>query len=193
MATKRLPDKTEAATGAKLAAANARALLDGADRLAGDRQYGSAGALAVLALEEAVKARTLGAIVAAAAQGRQPGFSETDLTKIIYKSHKHRHDAGLIQHIAANQPKIYHKLMLGQELSPVEKTAMANLIELLASADVRKQAGFYTDFDPDTATWSSPNDIGLPEYETVQTLVNEFVVETERQIDTFFNTLPPGK
>ena len=47
----------------------------------------------MLALEETVKARTLGAIAAAAAQGRSPGFSDQDLRKIFYSGHRERNRA----------------------------------------------------------------------------------------------------
>ena len=76
MAAQRLPDEREAAEGAVAAAANAAGLLGDADLLAAAGRYGSALSLAVLAFEEAVKARGLGAIAAAAAQGRESGFSE---------------------------------------------------------------------------------------------------------------------
>ena len=88
MAAKRLPNEHEAQAGAGIAAANAAALLSDADLLASAGSYGRALSLAVVALEESVKARTLGAIMAAAAQGRAPGFTEDDLRKIIYSSHQ---------------------------------------------------------------------------------------------------------
>src|SRR6185312_7200810 len=94
MAAQRLPDEREAAEGAVAAAANAAGLLGDADLLAAAGRYGSALSLAVVAFEEAVKARGLGAIAAAAAQGREPGFSEDTLRKIIYSGHQARHEAG---------------------------------------------------------------------------------------------------
>jgi hypothetical protein len=48
----------------------------------------------VLALEESVKVRTLGAIAVAASHGGRPGFSDDDLRKIVYSGHRERHDAG---------------------------------------------------------------------------------------------------
>ena len=75
MVAKRLPNEREAQVGATVAAANAAGLLSDADLLAGVGRHGSALSLAVLAFEESVKARTLGAIVAAAAQGRTLGAS----------------------------------------------------------------------------------------------------------------------
>jgi len=57
---KRLPDEHEAIEGAGVATATAASLLNGADLLAGVGSHGIARSLAVLALEESVKARTLG-------------------------------------------------------------------------------------------------------------------------------------
>ena len=72
---KRLPDKREAIEGAGVAAAAAAVgLLSGADLLAGAGSYGIARSLAVLALEESVKARTLGAIAVAASHGGSAGL-----------------------------------------------------------------------------------------------------------------------
>jgi 5,10-methylene-tetrahydrofolate dehydrogenase/methenyl tetrahydrofolate cyclohydrolase len=67
---KRLPDEREAVEGAKVASATAAGLLKDADLLAGAGRYGRAVSLAVLGFEEAVKARTLGAIAAAASVGQ---------------------------------------------------------------------------------------------------------------------------
>jgi AbiV family abortive infection protein len=70
---KRLPDEREAIEGAGVATATAATLLSDADLLAGAGRYGIARSLAVLALEESVKARTLGAIALAASHGGRPG------------------------------------------------------------------------------------------------------------------------
>ena len=59
-------------------------------------------------------------IAAAAAQGRTPGFTQDDLQKIIYSSHQARHEAGLKQHLAATDPNLYGRLMLGMATSPAE-------------------------------------------------------------------------
>jgi AbiV family abortive infection protein len=93
---KRLPNPDEAAAGAAISAANAASLLSDADLLAAAGRYGSALSFAVLAFEESVKARTLGAIMSAAAQGRPVGFSDDGLRKIIYNNHRARHTAGFL-------------------------------------------------------------------------------------------------
>jgi hypothetical protein len=86
MAAKRLPGEDEAAEGAALAAVNAVDLLGDADLFANAGRYGSAVSLVVLAFEESVKARTLGAITAAAAQGRNPGFSHDTIEDHLQRS-----------------------------------------------------------------------------------------------------------
>src|SRR5438132_10057711 len=95
---------------------------------------------------------------AAAAQGRTPGFAEDDLRKIIYSSHQARHEAGLKQHLAATDPDLYGRLMLGMATSPAETAKLQALDALLASANAGKQSGLYSDFDPSAGSWTSPAD-----------------------------------
>ncbi|TDU05211.1 AbiV family abortive infection protein [Streptomyces sp. 846.5] len=181
---KRLPTPVEAAIGFKVAAANSRNVLNGADHLADGQLYGPARSLAVLALEEAVKARTLGSIVAAHLHGRPPGYSDADMIAIIYSSHKTRHAAGFFQQLAAGKHKnIYLKLLLGQTPTADEKKALQDLANLLGAADTQKQAGFYTDFDPDSSAWATPADATQDDFEALRALVSEFVDETERQVN----------
>ena len=185
MVAKRLPNEHEATEGAAVAAANAAGLLSDADLLAGAGSYGSAMSLAVLAFEESVKARTLGAIAAAAAQGLSPGFSDDDLRKIIYSGHQERHAAGLVQHLAATSPGVYGNLMLGRAITPDEIAMLEQLADLLASANAGKQAGFYTDFDPNSGSWTSPGTVSSAEFAKIRTLIGDYVGETQRQIDDF--------
>ena len=152
MAARRLPDEREATEGVVAASANAPGLLGDADLLAAAGRYGSALSLAVLAFEESVKARSLGAIAAAAAQERKPGFSDDTLRKIVYSGHQARHEAGFLQHLVAAFPEIYGKLMLGIAVTPGEIAMLGELAGLLGSANSRKQVGFYTDFDPDSGS-----------------------------------------
>jgi hypothetical protein len=120
---KRLPDEREAIEGAGVAVATASGLLRDADLLASAGSYGSAVSLAVLGFEESVKARSLGAIAAAAGMGRRPGISDDTLRKIIYSGHRERHTVGFIQYVAAASPGAYGNLMLGMPIS-AEDTAM---------------------------------------------------------------------
>lgn len=185
MAAKRLPNEREAQDGTLVATANAAALLGDADLLAGAGHYGSALSLAVLAFEESVKARTLGAIIAAAAQGRAPGFSDDYLRKIIYNSHQARHSAGFIQHVAAAYPDLYGALMLGMAGGPDETAKLQELAGLIAAANAGKQSGFYTDFDPDSGSWVSPGDVNRASFDEIRALVGEFIAESQRQLDDF--------
>lgn len=187
MASQRLPDEREAVVGAVAAAANAAGLLGDADLLAGVGRYGSALSLAVLAFEEAVKARSLGAIAASAAQGREPGFSEDTLRRVIYRGHQARHEAGLLQHVAAAFPMIYGKLMLGIAATPGEISVLGEFADLLNSANARKQAGFYADFDPVSGSWTAPAAVSEAEFGKVRALVGQFVVETQRQTNDFLS------
>lgn len=187
MGGRRLPDEHEAAVGATVAAANAAELLGDADTLAAADRYGSALSLTVLAFEESVKARTLGAITAAAVQGRRPGFSDDDLKKIIYNSHQARHAAGFVQHLAAAFPNVYGKLMLGIAITPAEVAALRELAELLATVNAGKQSGFYTDFDPESGSWIAPGSATKAEFEKTRTLIGDYVAETRRQIDEFMS------
>lgn len=190
---KRLPDEHEAIEGAGVATASAVGLLSAADLLAEVGTYGIARSLAVLALEESVKGRTLGAIAAAAAQGRRPGFSDDDLRKIVYSGHRERHAAGLIQHVAATFPDVYGKVMLGMSVDAGEAVGIGELAELLAAANSWKQAGFYSDFDPDSGEWSSPGSVTAAEFAKIRALIGSYVAETQRQLDEFARYRTAGR
>jgi AbiV family abortive infection protein len=124
-------DNKVADVGAMVAAG----LLSDANILAAVGSHGRALSLAVLAFEESVQARALGAIVASAAQGRQPGFAEDDLRRIIYSGHRARHAAGFLQYLASEYPGIYGKAMLGISISSSEAAALQDVAGLLAAAN----------------------------------------------------------
>jgi AbiV family abortive infection protein len=190
---KRLPDEREAIDGARVATATAVGLLSSADLLANVGSYGIARSLAVLALEESVKARTLGAIAAAAAQGRRPGFSDDSLRKIVYSGHRERHAAGLIQHVAAAFPDVYGEVMLGMSVGAGEAAVIGELAELLVAANSWKQVGFYSDFDPDSGEWSSPGSVTDGEFAKIRALIGSYVIETQRQFDEFTRYRTAGR
>jgi AbiV family abortive infection protein len=183
--SKRLPGEREAIEGARVATATAAGLLSSADLVAGVGSYGIARSLAVLALEESVKARTLGAIAAAASYGGRPGFSDDDLRKIVYGGHRERHDAGFVQHVAATFPAAYGGAMLGRSADAEDAAKIAELRSLLAAANSAKQVGFYSDFDPDSGSWSSPGGVTEAGFAEVRTLIGDYVTETQRQFDEF--------
>ena len=182
---KRLPDEREAIKGAGVATATAVGLLSGADLVVGAGSYGIARSLAILALEESVKARTLGAIAAAAVQGRRPGFSNDDLRKIVYSGHRERHAVGLVQHVAAAFPDLYGRVMLGMSVGAADAAKIAELAGLLGAANTWKQAGFYSDFDPDSGSWSSPGSVTEADFTKIRALIGEYVSETQRQLSDF--------
>lgn len=182
---KRLPNEREAIEGAGVATATSAGLLSAADLAAGAASYGIAQALAVLALEESVKARTLGAIAVAASHGGHPGFTDDDLRKIVFSGHRERHDAGLKQHVAATIPDVYGRIMLGMPIGGGEAAKIEELHALLAGANAAKQAGFYSDFDPDSGSWSSPTCVTEAEFAKFRALIGDYVTETQRQFDEF--------
>ena len=187
---RRLPDEHEAIDGAGVAAATAAGLLRDADRLASAGSYGTAVSLIVLGFEESVKARTLGAIAAAAAMGRRPGFSDDDLRKIIYGGHRERHAAGFVQHVAAAFPGVYGSLMLSMPVSAEGAAMLEELAGLLSTANAGKQAGFYSDFDPDSGSWSSPGNVTEAEFVKIRALIGDYNGETQRQLDEFMRYRP---
>jgi AbiV family abortive infection protein len=182
---KRLPNEQEAIVGAVVATAAAVGLLNGADILASTGAYGIARSLIVLALEESVKARTLGAIAAAASTGNRLGFSDKWLAKIVYSGHRERHTAGFFQHLAATFPDAYGRLMLGMPIDSDEAAQIVELLALLVGADKMKQVGFYSDFDPEMGSWSSSGSVTETDFMKVRTLIADYVIRTQRQFDEF--------
>jgi len=185
MVAKRLPDEQEALEGATVSLANAGRLLGDADLLAGAGSTGTAVSIVVLAFEEAVKARTLGAIAAAAAGGTRPGFTDDDLRKIVYGGHQIRHAAGFLQHLAAASPGVYGNLLLGMPLPPDALDDVQKLVEVVSSANDSKQAGFYTDFDPVSGSWSAPGAVSGAVFGEMRAIIAAFIDETQRQLDDF--------
>jgi AbiV family abortive infection protein len=139
----------------------------------------------VLALEESVKTRTLGAIAVAASHKGRPGFSDDDLRKIVYSGHRERHDAGFVQHVAATFPDAYGRGMLGMSADAEDAAKIGELRGLLAAANSAKQAGFYSDFDPDSGSWSSPASVTEAEFAKIRALIGDYVAETQRQFAEF--------
>jgi hypothetical protein len=60
---------------------------------------------------------------------------------------------------------------------------IGELAELLAAANSWKQAGFYSDFDPDSGEWSSPGSVTDAEFAKIRALIGSYVTETQRQLD----------
>jgi len=103
----------------------------------------------------------------------------------VYSGHRERHAAGLIQHVAAAFPNVYGKVMLGMSVGAEEAAGIGELADLLTSANSWKQAGFYSDFDPDSGEWSSPSSVTAAEFAKIRSLISGYVTETQRQLDEF--------
>jgi hypothetical protein len=59
------------------------------------------------------------------------------------------------------------------------------LAEVVASANDSKQAGFYTDFDPASGSWSAPGTVSDAMFGKMRTIIAAFIDETQRQLDDF--------
>ena len=103
----------------------------------------------------------------------------------MYSGHRERHEAGFVQHVAATFPDAYGGVMLGRSADAEDAAKIAELRGLLAMANSAKQAGFYSDFDPDSGLWWSPGGVTEPEFAKVRTLIGDYVTETQRQFDEF--------
>ena len=57
-------------------------------------------------------------------------------------------------------------------------------------ANAGKQAGFYSDFDPDSGSWSSPRSVTGAEFAKIRALIADYVTETQRQLDEFTRHRP---
>jgi len=99
-----------------------------------------------------------------------------------------RHDAGFVQHVAATFPDAYGKVMLGMSVGAEAAAKIGGLRRLLAAANSAKQAGFYSDFDPDSG--SSPASVTEAEYAQIRALIGDYVTETQRQFDEFTRYRP---
>jgi hypothetical protein len=107
------------------------------------------------------------------------------LRKIVYSGHRERHDAGFRQHVAAAFPDVYGRIMLGLPVDAGEVARVEELRGLLTTANSRKQAGFYSDFDPVSGSWSSPGSVTEGEFAKIRTLIGDYVCETKRQFNEF--------
>jgi hypothetical protein len=82
-------------------------------------------------------------------------------------------------------PDVYGKLMVGMAIAPAEMESLRELVALLISMNAGKQAGFYTDFDLDSGSWTAPDTVSRTEFDRARVLIGEYVGETQRQIDDF--------
>jgi hypothetical protein len=88
-----------------------------------------------------------------------------------------------VQHVAAAFPDLYGRVMLGISVGAADAAKIAELAGLLDAANGWKQAGFYSDFDPDSGSWSSPGSVTEADFAKIRALIGEYVSETQRQLD----------
>jgi hypothetical protein len=74
-------------------------------------------------------------------------------------------------------------------ISAPDTAKVAELHDLLAGANSEKRAGFYSDFDPESGSWSSPGSVTEAEFAKIRPLISEFVSETRRQLNEFIRHL----
>lgn len=179
-----IPTPEQAQQGAIIAAENAEDLVEQAGALlAASRPKGAAVSLLVVALEEAVKARTLMAMVQVARnQGSRLGFTEENLRDIIFRGHGIRHAAAFFQSMS---PTMLTSMVRGtmpdrpDELAQVQWDIVTG--EWLMKANTLKQRGIYTDFKD--GAWISPRSITADDVAICVHIVKDFVDETTRQAD----------
>jgi hypothetical protein len=95
--------------------------------------------------------------------------------------------AGFYQQVAAAHPGAYGSKVLGMDAA-----ALTELAGIFDMANGVKQAGLYTDFDPDAGSWSSPRSASKPDFARIRRLAGDFVAESQRQLDAFTHRQPAG-
>lgn len=173
-----IPRRAEATEGAKLAAMNARRLLDASSHVAGMGSFGTASSLAVLAGEEAIKALAL-----VAWAGELPIPTQKQLS-LVLRGHEPRHlAAGMLA--GAGEVVMTFFASIGEALlkrsgkqpadeQPIDRWSRA---AWWAEADTLKNRGLYIDFAD--RKWTTPADITKAEYERAQEMASQFVEMVE--------------
>jgi AbiV family abortive infection protein len=147
-----LPDLVEARIWGVLAAENAERLLASASLLAANQRLGHAIGLAVLAVEEAVKAR---ALFGNARYGDRFSLDEATLAKLLKGDHRLRHFVAWIQ---GSSPAARRWLASEAETDrAADAKVEAELVALdwLMVANESKNGGFYVDYRA-AGHWSTP-------------------------------------
>jgi AbiV family abortive infection protein len=173
-----IPRRAEATGGAKLAAANARRLLDASSHVADMGSFGTASSLAVLAGEEAIKALAL-----VAWAGELPIPTQKQLS-LVLRQHEPRHlAAGML--VGAGEVMMTFVASIGAALlkrsgkesaeeQPIERWSRA---AWWSEADTLKESGLYVEFAG--RKWTTPADITKAEYERAQEMASQFVEMVE--------------
>jgi AbiV family abortive infection protein len=181
---KPLPSPVEARDGGYLAAENAQALLNAATAAAAARSWGAAVGIAVLALEEAAKARALfGCFGASRIPGMKFGFSDKQFRAMIYGPHGFRHAAAFWQSISSQtRSAILTGAWPGDATGGEKVKADVFAGEWLVTADQLKQKGFYVDYRDD-GFWASPSALVQGDWLEAQSVAAPFVAEAVAQAE----------
>ncbi len=176
MATPRdVPSPSQGERGSRLAAANARRLLDSSSHLGEIGNFGTAASLAVLAGEEAIKALAL-----MAWSSELPIPTEKQLL-LVLRHHEPRHLAAgmlagagemVVALIAGFFAAISKKA--GGDVSPEEEQKEQwSRAAWWSEADTLKNRGFYVEFGG--RKWKSPADVTKAEFERAREISGNFV------------------
>lgn len=172
-----LPDIVEARIWGVLAAENAERLLASASILATDQQLGHAIGLAVLAVEEAAKAR---ALFGYARYGDQFSLDEATLTRLLKGNHRLRHFVAWMQ---GSSPTARRWLASeGETHSTADAKVEAELVALdwLMVANESKNGGFYVDYRG-AGHWSTPQAATDEQWSMANAVATPFVREATEQ------------
>lgn len=162
-----------------LAAANAEALLRAAIAAGGVRSYGAADGIAVLALEEALKARVLFAPLLADRLGLPLAIGDDQLRRLLHGPHAHffRHAMAAWQ-VLSKRSREPSRLLEAISTTPLTSQEF-DAIDRFMMASWRKERGFYVDFSD--RGWSSPSSITEDHWLAARAFAEAFVAETTEQ------------
>ena len=175
---KPIPTPTEAVAGGLLAATNAETLLRAADAASQAQCFGAADGLAVLAIEEAAKARTLFARLFAGRIGARLAITDVELRSLLYgpRAHVFRQFMASVHVVLRHAARLHER---GQDFDhPLEPEDIAELNHLISSSR-RKERGFYVDFTE--SGWATPASVSESDWLASKSIAAQFVAETSRQ------------
>lgn len=175
-----LPEAKDALAGGTAAIFNAENLIESAEIVAERGNFGAAIALAVLGVEEAVKARVLFGVLTATKFGAPFGLKDKAFRDTLFHNHALRHVLAFLQEMS-NETRT--ALVIGVEPRDEQgREAVKRDLELvtwLAKANRAKLRGLYTDFKG--GRWLEPKDVTPDEWQVARSISRSFIGETRRQ------------
>ncbi len=174
-----IPTPRQACDGGLLAAANAAALLQAAIAAGGVRSFGAAEGIAILALEEALKARVLFVPLLADQLGSSLNVGEDQLKWLLHGPHAHffRHAMGA-WHVLSKRSREPSGVVDAIHAAPLTIEEF-DAIDRFMMASHRKERGFYVDFTD--AGWSTPASITEDRWLASRAFTEPFIAETTEQ------------